>query len=226
VALSGSRQAMTGRISRAARRRVTRARDAPRPLLQSTAGARSAVGESGVAPATAANTHDDTDMASEWVGVVGGLVGVVVGVSGSVIVQWLGDRHRGRLAREQWAEERKVRYRDERKVAYERFMAHRVDLLNALLDAGGSNEMMRPGPQNGQIIVAASAISGSLDEFRLIGSVDLRLTVEKLRRLVTELRVAISDAEAGVGDEVPLPYPSWRRLVFDLGNELVQSATT
>jgi hypothetical protein len=42
-------------------------------------------------------------MSSEWVGVIGGLVGGVIGVSGLVVVQLVGNKQSAAIAREGWA---------------------------------------------------------------------------------------------------------------------------
>ena len=85
----------------------------------------------------------------------------------------------GARSRELWAEERKVRYRDERKIAYGRFFRLLDDLDIALIKATefGPDEVrsgqVRSGPPNEPIKAALTAIKPSLDELRPIGSTEV-----------------------------------------------------
>jgi len=185
-----------------------------------------------------ADAYDDAEMASEWVGVVGGLVGGVVGVSGSVVVQWLGDRQRGNLAREQWAEERKLRFRDERKAAYERFAATLRTLLDALtgapraaLDAddaeplgeGQPIDRIRLGEHNSPIVAAVEAMQPSLDELQLVGSAYVRSIAEQLVR-ETNMLADSTGLPSLETDAQVRSYLDWFTALSQMGDELLKSA--
>jgi hypothetical protein len=177
-------------------------------------------------------------MASEWVGVIGGLVGGVVGVSGSVIVQWLGDKQRRAIAREQWAEERRARYRDERKAAYERFLGSLRNLLGALAGApmaaidtedaealrpGEPADQIRRGEHNDPIVATVDAMQPSLDELQLIGSEDVRSVAEQLALDTNMLALSISLPTLETDGEVRT-YLGWLTVLGKTGEELMQSA--
>jgi hypothetical protein len=104
-------------------------------------------------------------VASEWVGVVGGLVGGIVGVSGAIAVQTLTGRQQASALKAQQAEARRLMLRDERKVAYQ--------ALYRSVDALGHSIMLASNDTR-RIAAAVGTVSEQMLEAGFVGGQTFR----------------------------------------------------
>jgi hypothetical protein len=148
-------------------------------------------------------------------------------VSGSVVVQLLGNKQSAAIAREQWAEERKVKYRDERKFAYEKFSALYRDLDIEILRASmqmGAPEKITRGDHNARIFGAVWALRPSIDELQLVGGDAVRPLAEKFSDRVNALMKNIQAVEVGLSDGGEHTYTSWAGGIENDGDALMKAA--